>query len=388
MSARQPLQPGRKVDLSANADLHVLLPARELGGHEVALVGWLADAAAHHGLRPRIVASAAAVRRACEQAGLAACLQPGHHPASTDRLALMRQLARWRRGPPLLLAPGVLHANAWLLAAALLLRHRVWVYVPMAYSAQHMGFRAAAWRDGVLAPLLRQVQGWITLDEQQAEWLRKFWGLQTPVLCLPNVMRPSPDYTFSTLAPQPTSGRLRVAFVGRFDLHQKGLDWLADLLQHDHSWFDNFSWLFQGQGAGQQALAELASAAGPQHVQLHGHAPIAQALAHSDVLLLPSRFEGVPLVALEATAFGVPVVASQETGLGRWLPTSALFSFGHAAGLRAALAHLRDSAARAQAVAHTRAQWARSAAANPYPSALASLIRALRNSVKSPVGKC
>jgi glycosyltransferase involved in cell wall biosynthesis len=367
------------VALSAAPELHVLLPTAELGGHEVALLGWLADAVVQHGLRPHIVASAAALRGASDRAGLGACLQPGPHPASTDRLALIQQLRRWRRGPPLLLAPGVLHAQAWPLAAALMLGHRVWVYVPVAYSAKHMGFRAAAWRDIAITPLLRHVHSWITLDGQQEQWLRGFWGLQAPVFCLPNVMRPLPEPSAAACIPKPAGGRLRVAFVGRFEPHAKGLDWLLHLLRHDRSWFDDFTWLFQGQGACQQALAELASAAGPQNVQLRGHAPITQALACSDVLLLPSRFEGVPLVALEATAFGVPVVASQETGLGRWLPTSALFNFGHAAGLRAALIHMQNDAVRSQAVSHTRSRMALSAVAHPYPEALAGVVKALRD---------
>jgi len=366
--------PGAAGTGPAPAELCVLLTPREIGGHEAALLGWLADAVRLHGLRPRITAPTPALAEACRAAGLGACLAADTGPG---RAALLRALRRWPAGTPVLLAPGVLHTDAWLLAAALALGRAVWVYVPMAYSARHMGYRHAALRDRLLAPWLHHVRLWITVDEAQRRWLHRHWQVPAPALVLPNLPR---------LAPRPVplwqaadDARLRVCWVGRFDPWQKGLDWLAGLLRDDPHWHAHYRWHFQGRGPGELALLELASALGPQHMQVHAHAPIDQALAGSDLLLLPSRYEGVPLVALEATALGWPVVASRQAGLAALLPAESLFEFGDRAGLDRALARMRDPAARMQAVAHARRQLARLHAPQRYRPALLALVQHLRS---------
>jgi glycosyltransferase involved in cell wall biosynthesis len=45
----------------------------------------------------------------------------------------------------------------------------------------------------------------------------------------------------------------------------------------------------------------------------------------SDVIVLPSGYEGVPLVMIEAILAGRPIVASQVSALGSYLPAELLF---------------------------------------------------------------
>jgi glycosyltransferase involved in cell wall biosynthesis len=366
------------------ADVCVLLTPRALGGHEAALFGWLADAARELQLRPTIVAPTAQLFQACASSGLARWLRPlpanRGHARDVSRPELLRNLQDWPTGRPVLLAPGVLHTDTWLLMAAIALRHEVWIYVPMAYTAARMGYPWAWLRDHLLAPWIKRVAGWITIDRHQGDWLQEGWGVKAPVLALPNKARPlGPSIDALVHPAPPADGRLRVAFVGSFDLQQKGLDWLVQAIQQHPSWRSQFEWTFQGSGPGERALLELACTLGPQHVRVNAHAPLDDALARCDVLLLCSRFEGLPVVALEATARGWPVVASRHSGLQDLLPASSLFDFGDPWSMVLALQSLRTPATRQHAAAHAQAQVATTHTDLRYHHALRNVTRRLQH---------
>lgn len=355
------------------ADVDVLLSPRDAGGHEKALFGWLADAQHCEQLRARLLMPRAMLESARAH-GLTDAIDTARPVDGVrDALNALRDAPRAR---PLLLAPGVLHAQAWLTAAAVLVGRPLWIYVPMAFRASTMGYRHAWVRDAALAPWLRRVQGYITISDEQTKVLRQEWGLGGKVLALPNRVN-----LRGSAPPQPTAssdGRLRVGYVGRFELHQKGLDWLADALRAEPALAKACHWHFQGQGSGEALLQTLASSLGPHRVEVRPFAPLEQALARSDLLLLPSRYEGLPLVALEATACGWPVVASDRAGLNDLLPSGSIFRFGDRAGLQTALASLRTPSARRAAVVHARARLRERLPGDGYQRARAAVVEALR----------
>lgn len=115
------------------------------------------------------------------------------------------------------------------------------------------------------------------------------------------------------------SDRVNIAFCGRFDL-QKGVDVLAGIVravQAAHP--GRFAFHLFGAGPLQPMLAELAATT--EAVGLHEPlAGIADHLHAFNYLIMPSRFEGLPLVAIESALAGVAVIATRAPGLEEALP--------------------------------------------------------------------
>jgi glycosyltransferase involved in cell wall biosynthesis len=120
------------------------------------------------------------------------------------------------------------------------------------------------------------------------------------------VPRPAGDGA-ERLAPSPVVGA-----IGRLD-PQKGFDVLVRAL----ALVPGLHGVVVGSGPADTELRALADATGvSDRFLLAGHRESARsALAAFDVLVAPSRFEGLPLVVLEAMAAKVPIVATTVGGI-------------------------------------------------------------------------
>ena len=108
-----------------------------------------------------------------------------------------------------------------------------------------------------------------------------------------------------------------IACVGRLE-HVKGFDLAIDAAHELANESDDFRLVIIGDGSLKAALLEQVAKLGLRdHVSLLGFRDdIASYLAHADVVLMPSRHEGLPFVLLESMALGTPVVAA-NTGAPR-----------------------------------------------------------------------
>jgi len=107
-----------------------------------------------------------------------------------------------------------------------------------------------------------------------------------------------------------------IAVVGR--LHwQKGLDWLLSSMPRIFSSFPDARLLVVGHGPDQSRLTDLARELQvSDRVHFLGwREDVPRILAGSEMLILPSRWEGMPNVVLEAMATGLPVVATRAEGV-------------------------------------------------------------------------
>ena len=134
---------------------------------------------------------------------------------------------------------------------------------------------------------------------------------------------------------------VRIAlFMGRFDARQKGFDRLLRDLRRSAPLLSGWHFLFVGQGPAEADIrAALQQAAISGEIVGWTLEPDAY-LAASDVLLCPSRFEGVPLIMLEALQRGLPILASDIDVHREYLPADALFDFSRPVDLAGALSRV------------------------------------------------
>ncbi len=112
------------------------------------------------------------------------------------------------------------------------------------------------------------------------------------------------------------AGRRTIVFVGRLET-QKGVKWLIETAP---SWLDRLpdcELLLVGEGPLRTTLETSAKTAGiADRVHFAGWRPdIPKILAAADLLVLPSVWEGMPNVLLEAMASRKPVVATDVEGV-------------------------------------------------------------------------
>jgi len=116
--------------------------------------------------------------------------------------------------------------------------------------------------------------------------------------------------------PWPPLGELRLASVARLYVPSKGQDILLEALA-DSLWASR-KWRlsFYGDGPNRVTLERLVLRLGLQdRISFEGHvASVEKIWAENHVLVMPSRYEGLPLVVVEAMLCGRPVVATNVAG--------------------------------------------------------------------------
>ena len=118
------------------------------------------------------------------------------------------------------------------------------------------------------------------------------------------------------------AGPLRVMFAGRLE-PQKGVDLLPAILAHAASVGHPPAELnIYGAGSLKPDLERLAAQGVPGWtINMFAPTPrLRELMMQHDLLLMPSRFEGLGLVAAEALMAGLPVIGTQIAGMGEVFP--------------------------------------------------------------------
>ena len=358
--------------------------AAAFGGHEQMLLRWLQELQVQGRVRPRLLARAGS--RLLGQAhadwpvdaAFAAIEHAGRRVArSWADTRVLRRALRAERPTLAIFASGCASSQAALVAQARLLGTPSWVYVPLVDRFAAMGFRAGAWQDRLMRLAYADLpSGWITITPEQAAHFKAWARPRGPVLVLPNTVSPAFEHESLDAEARDAGAPLRVLLLGRLDAQQKGIDLLLDHLQRAAP-LERAGLRISLVGEGPyraEAEARLRhDAALRSCVRLADWTPTREAMAAHDVLLLPSRYEGVPLVMLEAMALGLPVAAADLPGTRAHLADDCLFDVGDVAHALRIARRLGRPEERQRIAARNREHYERHASGRAFAHATARL---------------
>lgn len=262
------------------------------------------------------------------------------------------------------LVQGRIESGSVALLAARLCGAALVSYLPMAHCLTDMGVRfLPRLRDAVNVFYYRSPAAYVTISRAVERQLRRF-APRADVRLVENWIPPADPRAATGAAALRSSWGLPpqarvVAVVGRVDFQQKGHDLLLDALRRDAAEDGRLAVCVVGDGPDLLRLKASVEDGGlaTRFVfvpWLEGG--MDDVYGAVDAVALPSRYEGVPLVMLEALARGVPVAGADADGMADWLPAPATAPAHDAAALLAAVRYACDPPAGAYAAAFARAR--------------------------------
>jgi glycosyltransferase involved in cell wall biosynthesis len=126
----------------------------------------------------------------------------------------------------------------------------------------------------------------------------------------------------------PDDGTTIVTHIGRLNFQQKRQDFLMEAIERHADAFARTLVLIIGEGPDEARLQAMidASPTLSARVRMIGtRDDVLPYIVASDALVLPSAYEGVPLVMIEAVLAQRPIVVSRVSGLDSYLPETLLF---------------------------------------------------------------
>ena len=196
-------------------------------------------------------------------------------------------------------------------------------YIPLPHRLFDMGAgRLGALHDMINAPLFQLPDTFITISEAMKRKLRDRGADQTIHVVFngidPVKFSPGDRATERESLGLPADAKI-VGMAGRFDFVQKAQDILLEAVASSDDWHA----AFVGEGWDDQRLKELPKELGIDADRVHflpWSSDTQRFYRSIDLLALPSRFEGFPLVMLESISCGTPVFASDIDGMSEFLP--------------------------------------------------------------------
>lgn len=215
-------------------------------------------------------------------------------------------VARWQ--------PDLIHSHhLWLLTS---LARRKFPDIPMLVSCHGSDLRQFVNCQHLQSAVLdgcRKVDGVCALSRAQQQEIHRLYGIGTDKIHLVGAGYDAKVfYSAKKRTDQPT----QIVYAGKLS-RAKGLPWLLRALLQMEAVPFRFHLVGDGDGPEKREILALAGQLGDK-VRIHGkltQRQLAELLRQAELFVLPSFFEGVPLVLLEALACGCRLVATALPGV-------------------------------------------------------------------------
>ncbi len=248
----------------------------------------------------------------------------------SPKVRLLRQVLRRQQPDLVIVSQGAIALSACGLGAARSAGIPLMSFLPMAHSValvRGQNGLAVRLQELLYRRLYALPDYFLTICTTAKEQLHRLHGVAPERIF---VQYFGLDYDRSqplALPRKPISATKHVALIGRIEFQQKRHDFFLRHFAAQRSELPPLHIHLIGDGPDREqllALTEELHLGGA--VSFEGWTEDMDAwYAQLDAVLLPSRFEGVPVVMLEAMRWGLPVLASQLDGMAEMLPQDWLF---------------------------------------------------------------
>ena len=212
-------------------------------------------------------------------------------------------------------------------------------YIPLAHGFKETGRRLGLLRDLLNRKLYALPDTFITICASQKRLLERRGVPAEKVVIVNNFVQNVPSDQIDQSQARERFGlpgkRFLFGVIGRIQFCQKSQEFLVRAFARNISRLPGSALVVIGSGPDEVALHQLvAQLENAEHVHIiPWQSDTAAIYSALDALVIPSRFEGVPLVMIEAVQAGLPVIASDVDGMSENLPSEWLFCQGDAGQL-------------------------------------------------------
>lgn len=257
---------------------------------------------------------------------------------STKKVRLIAERMRSLSPDVVIVSQGAIGLSACGLKAAKRIPAHVVSFLPMAHSVSLVrGCRSiSVVMQEILYRYLYTIPDcFFTICQSTAELLRNNYGIKPDNIAVSYYgveAKEKPPVSYKK-AKAPFESK-RIGIIGRVEFIQKRHDFfLRAFATSDLR--DNSEIYIIGDGPDLEQCKELTLQLGiAARVHFEGWVKDVQSwYRYLDLVALPSRFEGLPLVLIETMLYGVPIVASRVDGMKEFLPDQWLFDEGDEGGM-------------------------------------------------------